>query len=491
MNRKPTASTTSPTLRTGLALGLGKLSQACLRQISRLNLSCDGTSFPGRIMLMVDSSIIATLSQHCQGIILVTGTNGKTSTTALLAELLRQSGQKVLSNPEGANMVSGLATALLRAKPRPRSQTNLASNSPPQLAVLEVDESSLTPLARLLPQVNLITVTNLFPDQLDRHGSVQALADRMQKALAAWPTASLVLNANDPLVASWGQNRPDCHFFTVNAAGNNTHQQQPPQDLLCPCCRQSLHYNRIHYAQLGAYVCPHCAFHPPAALVEVQPLEDKAGSGTALLVRTPREKLTLHSPLTGLYNTYNTAAALATMAAWLPSTSLRSLAPALASFQTPAGRTEYFRWPRSNKQAALALAKNPAGFNQVLTTLISRRNRSSPITLLVAINDLPADGRDISWLKDIHLDNIPLGSRAICSGRRAHAVAERFRASSLPPAHILVKPNLRRAVKAALQTPAADIVVLCNYTVLSPLRAALLKTGGETFTARPVVRKYK
>ncbi|NMA55211.1 MAG: DUF1727 domain-containing protein [Firmicutes bacterium] len=452
-------------LRARLAIIGGKISSALLKLAQGFKLPWGGTSFPGRIALRLDPNILATLSQKYQGFILVTGTNGKTITTALLSKLLEKAGLDIVSNSEGANMIPGLVTALLRAEPVLPS----LFGSKYKLAVLEVDEGSLPALSAQLCQVDMIIVTNLFPDQLDRYGSVAALAERMKEAFAAWPDATLVLNADDPVVTSFGFDWSRVYYFSVETDEPADRSKVTP----CPCCGGQLDYNSYRYAHLGSYRCSSCDFRRPQATVSLWPGSAKT---RVLLARTPVEKVELQSPLTGLYNVYNTAAALTAAFAWLPHLSLASLAPAVASFQAPTGRTEYFLWP--DKEAVLTLTKNSAGFNQALATLMDKKRDLAP-TLIVAINDLPADGRDISWLEDIDSTYIPANTAIICSGRRAREVAARFRRSHLS-GQIAVISEVNRAVRSALQSSTDKIIILCNYTVLAPLRRELIKQGGKT-----------
>ena len=146
-----------------------------------------------------------------------------------------------------------------------------------RLAVLEVDEGSLLSLSRLVTKVDMIMVTNLFPDQLDRYGSVTALAQQMKKAFAAWPKATLLLNADDPLVASFGHDRTHtCYFAVETADDNNTSGDSKLKEIsLCPFCGQTLNYTSRRYDHLGSYTGPGCGFNRPQSLVTTWPLQNK------------------------------------------------------------------------------------------------------------------------------------------------------------------------------------------------------------------------
>lgn len=476
-----TTEQTGWTIRTRLAFILGKLCIALLQLAQWLRLPWGGTAFPGRVVLKIDRNIVATLRRRYHGLILVTGTNGKTSTTAQLVQLLQSAGLEVVSNPEGANMVPGLVTALLKAEPIWPPAATPGYSGQTRLAVLEVDEGSLLSLSRRVTEVDMVIITNLFPDQLDRYGSVNALAKQMKKALAAWRGATLVLNADDPLVASFGQNRSHARYFAVETADDDPAfiSGEAGEVYLCPLCGQRLHYSSSRYAHLGCYACSGCDFSRPRPSVIAWLLPDKKEPGTLFLVRTPTEEVEFYSALTGLYNVYNTTAALAATVVLQPKTKLASLTSAVAAFRAPAGRTEYFSWPDRSKQATLVLVKNPAGFNQALTTLADTQTEGTATTLIIAINDLPADGRDVSWLWDTYIDAIAGDVFVICSGRRARDVAVCLKYNGLPLDKMMVVPEVNKAVREALTAPAPNIIVLCNYTVLAPLRQALVKQGGK------------
>lgn len=476
MGHTATAEQISWTFRTWLAFFLGKLCIALLQLAQWLHLPWGGTAFPGRVALKIDRHIIAALRNRYLGFILVTGTNGKTSTTALLVKLLQSTGINVVSNPEGANMVPGLLTALLKAESlRPAVASNRS-----RLAVLEVDEGSLLPLSRLLTEVDMVMVTNLFADQLDRYGSVTALAERMKQALFNWPHATLILNADDPLVASFGHNRTPTYYFSIETANNDSvaPECKSGEIYLCPLCKQALQFSSRRYAHLGDFACPACNFKRPESLCSSYLLPNKDRSGTRFLVCTPAEEVEFNSTLTGLYNVYNITAALAAALVLKPKTKLSSLTPVVAAFRAPAGRTEHFIWPDRQKQGTLVLVKNPAGFNQALTALAD----SKVATLVVAINDLPADGRDVSWLWDTYIDTIVASDVfVICSGRRANDVALCFKYHGLPLDKMAIVPAADKAVQAALTSPGQNFVILCNYTILMPLRNAVLKLGGQVY----------
>jgi UDP-N-acetylmuramyl tripeptide synthase len=446
-----TTKQTSWTSRTWLAFVLGKICIVLLKLTHWLRLPWGGTAFPGRVALKVDRNIIATLRDRYQGFILVTGTNGKTSTTALIVKLLQSTGFNIVSNPEGANMVPGLLTALLKAE----SLGSTAANGRTRLAILEVDEGSLLPLSKLLPDVDLVVVTNLFPDQLDRYGSVIALGKRMKQAIAAWPCATLLLNADDPLVASFGHDRARTHYFAMDTAEDDPADTNLESDevALCPICRQNLSFSSRRYAHLGSYTCGTCGFRSPPAVLIGSPLPTIEGTGSRLNIRTiSGHEHAFNSTLTGLYNGYNIIAAMATTLLWRPETELSSLMPVVAAFRAPAGRTEYFSWPDQGKKGTLVLVKNPTGFNQALTTLAKAKPTTelTATTLVVAINDLPADGRDISWLWDTYISAIPEQVSIICSGRRATDVAVCFKYHGVPLDKIRIVSGVDQAVRSAL-----------------------------------------
>ena len=286
-----TTEQTGWTIRTRLAFILGKLCIALLQLAQWLRLPWGGTAFPGRVVLKIDRNIVATLRRRYHGLILVTGITVKPALRLSWCSCCRVPGWKW--SPTRKELTWSLGWSRPCLKP-----SNLAPSSYPRLqwpnslSCAGSGRGSLLSLSRRVTEVDMVIITNLFPDQLDRYGSVNALAKQMKKALAAWRGATLVLNADDPLVASFGQNRSHARYFAVETADDDPAfiSGEAGEVYLCPLCGQRLHYSSSRYAHLGCYACSGCDFSRPRPSIIAWLLPDKKEPGTLFLVRLPPKK---------------------------------------------------------------------------------------------------------------------------------------------------------------------------------------------------------
>ncbi|HZR97156.1 MAG TPA: MurT ligase domain-containing protein [Chloroflexota bacterium] len=443
----------------------GRAASALSRRLGRGG----GTVIAGHVVPRLAPGALRHLSAALpDGVVLVSGTNGKTTTARLLAQVLAASGRRIVHNRAGANLLTGIVSALVQAadlRGRPRADVGL----------FEVDEATL-PHALPPTRPRVVVLTNIFRDQLDRYGEVHYVAEIWRRALAALPpAATLVLNADDPLVASLGgvHGGPVLYYGVELPALATPGLSHAADARLCPACGAPLVYARSYYGHLGDYRCSACAFaRPSPAVVAVEPAE-LGPTRSTVQVRTPAAPLRLTIPLPGLYNVYNALAATAGGLALgiAPDTVAAGLAHVSAAF----GRLE--RIAVGDRAVSLALIKNPVGCTEVLRTLTSD---PAPKTLLVAINDLFADGTDVSWLWDADFELLDgQVATAVCSGTRAADMALRLKYALVEPERLLVEPDVARALHEALaRTPAGGtLYVLPTYTALLALREALQRQG--------------
>ncbi|MDN5346666.1 MAG: hypothetical protein PWP65_230 [Clostridia bacterium] len=443
------------TLRFIIAVILGK----AMVYIARLFPS-GGTSLPGYIALTVDPFCLSRLACGFERIIVVTGTNGKTTTSNLIAALCQEQGWQVINNHEGANMAAGVVTALLRA-PLKKGRR--------YLAVLEIDEGSLK---RILSQIkaDLLVLTNLFRDQLDRYCELQRLAAAIRSALALQPQCHLLLNADDPLVASLGSSRDKVLYYGMaRVADSRQESGEVHEGKICPFCSTPLNFKYYHYSHLGDYSCGRCAFKRPRPDYLAQNLAGWNG-GQHFELRFPGGSVTLETPLRGLYNIYNLVAA--SSAALASGVRPEIIAGVVARFQPGQGRTEVFHL--GERLCTLLLVKNPAGLTQAVKAVVDERQAQA---FILAINDLAADGRDVSWIWDAELTPLAGSNikRLICSGLRAGDMALCLKYNGLPKEKIGVVPDKKESLQALLATDAEGLYILCTYTNLAPYRKLLQK----------------
>ncbi|MDN5344797.1 MAG: hypothetical protein PWQ18_909 [Clostridia bacterium] len=447
-------------LRSFCALIVGRLVGLVARWLGR-----GATSLPGYVALKIDPLLMGHLAAGYEKIILVTGTNGKTTTTNLLASILRAAGIRVVHNSEGANMPAGVATALLGQQG--------------EVAVLEVDEGTLGLVTSQVPAGTVI-VTNLLRDQLDRYHELEQLAAAINRALAALPAATLILNADDSLVTSLGQGREGVRYFGLaRTPWSQATTSEVLEGHICPRCHRPLQFNFYHYSHLGDYFCPRCAYQRPRPDYEVVDVELNTG-GARFNVLYPGGQVAFKTPMPGIYNVYNILAAAS--AALDLKVNPATIAGVVAAFLPGQGRAETFRL--QDKQVTLMLVKNPTGLSVALQTLVAGREQAS---YLLAINDLAADGRDVSWLWDADLSPLLQApyQRIICAGLRAGDMAICLKYQGVRMAALEVIPGQEESLDSLLTAPGDDCLILCTYTNLALYRR-LLKERGATSEVTPL-----
>ena len=433
-----------------------------------------GTAMPGKVLLGLDPHAVGTLAANLGGgTILISATNGKTTTTRLVAGALRASGREVVTNAAGANLLSGVAAALAQAAPRAGS---------PAYGVFEVDEAALPAVAdHVRPGTMLIM--NLFRDQLDRHGELEAIADRWSAMLRGTrPCPRLVLCGDDPLVASLPPGGSDVMWFGISdpavAAAGLAHASD---STTCRACGTALLYDHVWVGHIGAWRCPSCGLHRPEPDVAVLDAGLAGAQGSRPLIRTPEGDVRLELALPGLHNVLNAAAALAAaIAVGVPAS---DAAAAISRVPAAFGRAE--RVTVEGRDVVMLLAKNPAGANENVRTLQLAPGEHH---LLVALNDRIADGRDVSWIWDVDWEPLlPDVARITATGERAHDLALRFRYAGLPADRLQVIPDAAAALDSALAAlPAgATLEILPTYTAMHEIRAQLVARGaaGEFWDA--------
>jgi UDP-N-acetylmuramyl tripeptide synthase len=399
------------------------------------------------------------------GTIVVSGTNGKTTTTRLLSHILRGAGMRPIHNRAGANLLSGLFSAVAQAtdwQARPRGDIGL----------FEVDEATVPRALRHI-QPRILLLHNIFRDQLDRYGEVHFVAGLWREAVSSLPpSATVVLNADDPLVAALEAPARVTYGLSDAAVGLPT-LPHAADARLCPRCGAALCYELVFYGHLGHYVCSTGDFARPTPSVTATSVELLGDQGSNLTVSTPAGILRARLRLPGLYNVYNALAAVAVCTAL--GVRREVVARGLETFTAAFGRLE--RIQVEDRELFLALVKNPVGFTEVLRTILAQPGRR---TLLVAINDLFADGTDVSWLWDVEFERLEdRVNVVVCAGLRAEDMAVRLKYAGVDAARIRIEPDLERAMEMALQAaePGETVYVLPTYTAMLALREILQKTG--------------
>jgi lipid II isoglutaminyl synthase (glutamine-hydrolysing) len=435
-----------------------------------------GTSLPGKLLMRLEPHAIGRLAARLEhGSAVISATNGKTTTAAMVAAILERGGTRLVHNRAGANMAGGVASALLQAA---RRDGRLAGDS----GLFEVDEFWLGSVVEEL-EPRALLLANLFRDQLDRYGELDTIADRWADVCAR-TRAALVLNADDPTVADLGRARggdapdPTVGFFGVEDDAIALAEMQHAADAKhCRRCGAPYRYEAVYLGHLGRYVCDNCGARRPEPQVAASDVVLEGVRAARFTLRTPAGERAITLPLPGLYNVYNAlgAAALA-LALGAP---LDDVAAGLHSVSPAFGRAETVAL--GGRELSILLVKNPAGANEVLRTLALEPGEHD---LLAILNDNVADGRDVSWVWDADFEVLAGRVRhVVCSGTRAAEMALRLKYAGVEEARIAVAGSLDDGLDRALADGDGRLFALPTYTAMLGLRDVLVARGaaGSSF----------
>ncbi|HVQ58989.1 MAG TPA: Mur ligase family protein [Solirubrobacterales bacterium] len=425
-----------------------------------------GTTLPGRVLLRLEPEAIAKLGAGLdRGTTIVSATNGKTTTAGMIAAILAADGREPVHNRAGSNMTWGVATALLEQ----RGQEGL----------FEVDEAWLPRVTEQL-EPSLIVLGNLFRDQLDRYGEMEALADEWARTVAARDgRTEFALNADDPLIADLGRDpegrrRDGVLYFGIEDNSQALDELQHAFDAKhCRRCGHPYAYERAFVGHLGHYSCPNCGAERPRPDVAATEIELRGMNGSRSRVRHPSGEFELELPVPGLYNVYNALAAIA--AGLRLGVEPATIASALGEMKAAFGRVETIEV--GGAAVSILLIKNPAGANEVLRTLRLEAGEEG-IDLWIALNDRIADGRDVSWIWDADFELLGTAvRRVLCAGTRAPEMALRLQYAGWPLEAIEVEPEIEASLDRAVANASGRLFALPTYTALLELRKLLADRG--------------
>ena len=449
-----------------LAILLCKL----LRLLSRL-LHRGGTAMPGRFALKLCPDLLARLSKNVRSVV-ITGTNGKTSSSRIVEQAFVEQGRSYFANRSGANLLSGITTEFVM-------NCTLGGKMKKEWAVIECDEAAAVKVfPQLQPQV--VVVTNLFRDQLDRFGEVTHTLSNIRTAIEAVPQATLCLNADCSLCSSLALSLPNrvVYFGMEKGAVPSRAKPELSDATHCIRCKTEYEYDYISYGHLGGFRCPKCGYARHAADYAVTDVIEQRSSGTTAAFSIRGERRVVEINLPALYNVYNAVGALA--AAMESGVGADEAVRALASFQCGFGRMEAFRLGKADVR--MMLVKNPAGCNQVIDYLENLHNR---FVLAIFLNDRGADGTDISWIWDAEFERLnSIAGRiekVIVSGDRAQDMRVRLKYAGIPDENITVERDYEKLV-SSLEPLQTDVCLMPTYTAMLELRSVMIRhCGGAEF----------
>lgn len=406
-----------------------------------------GGSLPGELALKIDNNILQKV-KFPKDVILVTATNGKTTTTNLIAQTLMHTGKKVIYNHKGDNLIYGITTLIL-------SNCDLRLNVKADIVVIEIDELSL---ARHLHQIpaNFVIVNNFFRDQLDRSGEMETVVSRIENALKNY-TGALILNQDDPNVLRLKNQSEHANVFTYHLTCNSLSSEvshEASEGKFCPICHARIQYDFYQYSHLGQYNCPQCGFgkNIPSVIGENIDVENGIFEVNGIKYQSSNANL---------YHLYNCLAVI-TLSQQLGIDS-SIVVKSIRDFKLALGRNEVIAL--AGKPCTLNLVKNPTGCNEILKAIKKDTNSKS---ILFALNDNPQDSCDVSWIWDVDFEMLDNVSQVICCGQRAYEIALRIKYGGLK-CRIVVKDSFSEAVDY-LKDQEDALYALATYTSLPKVR---------------------
>ncbi len=458
-------------LRRAAATIAGK---AALQLSRRLGVG-GGTQLPGVVARRIAPDVLQALaSSLTDGVMLITGTNGKTTTARMMATIFKANGRRVLHNRAGANLITGLtATAVAGA--------DLFGRLHSDMGLFETDEAHV-PAAIHETQPRVVLILNLFRDQLDRYGEVDTIARKWRAALDTLPSSStVVLNADDPAVAYLGHGL-HCKvlYYGLQDKRHGTNEVQHMADSqFCRRCGTAYMYDVVFYGHVGHYHCPNCGLTRPTPDLRLERLTLSGVAGSQLVITDAEGAFDVRLPVPGLYNALNAlAAAAAAIALEIAPATIRN---ALESFTAAFGRIE--RIPIAGRDVLMALIKNPVGASETVRMIAGSQEpgtANSELHLLIVINDKIADGTDVSWLWDANFEQLAgRVGHVVVSGTRAEDMAVRLKYAGVAVDRIEVVPQLDQALDRMLLNSPQDqsLYLLPTYTAMLELREELVRRG--------------
>jgi lipid II isoglutaminyl synthase (glutamine-hydrolysing) len=416
-----------------------------------------GSNFPGRVALRLDNSVLKTVSTGYK-VIIVTGTNGKTTTTSMIYNMLKDSGKSTITNNTGANMLPGITSCFI-------NHFRFKKSNEDRYAVIEVDEANLKLVTEFITP-KIITVTNLFRDQLDRYGEVYTTFSKILEGIEKVPSTALILNGDESLLGDLGLQNPVSYYgFNVGVQeGQNVDINADSK--FCKVCKKPYKYNFITYNHLGSFYCESCGYKRPELDYHVDKIVSLSSNGSLVNING----FEYYINQAGIYNIYNGLCALSIAKAL--DLENKIIFNSLKSQKSSFGRQE--KVFIGDKEINIVLVKNPAGFDQGLSTLaIENKN----VTIALLLNDNYADGRDVSWIWDVKfemLKDINI-NKVIFSGIRLYDMAIRIKTAGIEADKFVMCETDSELLKTVIENE--NVYVFATYTAMLNFRKLLYRNG--------------
>ncbi|MCX7746776.1 MAG: DUF1727 domain-containing protein [Clostridia bacterium] len=434
-----------------------------------------GTTLPGKIARKLYPDIIKVITSGFKTV-MVTGTNGKTTTTRIIGQVLKENQIDYITNKSGANLVGGVITTFIES-------VNVFGKCKAKVALIEIDEAAFFAMSKFM-EPDILVVTNFFRDQLDRYGELYTTLNGVRSGIESSKNMSLILNADDSLCASLGYHSPKkvLYYGLSENAHEGVEEISNSDAMFCIFCKTKYEYTNHVYGHLGGFKCPHCGYAKPATEVTCTKVLELTSTYSTIEFSTAsntldEKRFEAKVNLPGLYNIYNSLAAAAL--GHLLELPKENTINALGSFECGFGRMETIETDR--KSIKLILVKNPTGFNQVLNYLLTEEKN---IQLAFLINDKLADGTDISWLWDVDFEKLQhileKLDHVYTSGIRAEDMALRLKYGNIPVEKIEIQKDYAELIRVGLSRTAegSSFYLLPTYTAMTEMREMLKKKFG-------------
>lgn len=441
------------------------LSAKAAMKLIKLQGMSKGTSAPGIVAMKICPDFIKqAASYNKKKIITVTGTNGKTTTTGLLAHIIKENGEKIIHNTEGANMLSGIAAALA---------ANTGFNTNSDYLIFESDEAYLRRLYNFLT-ADYLVVTNLFRDQLDRYGELDITYKKIKEAISKNEKLKVFINADDPTLEGIAENNEKIYFGLsyVDYNYKTGNSKAPSENTTCPKCSKQLIYDKRFYAHIGNYHCE-CGYKRCEPDYSAMAKIYDENSEIFVKYKGKNEIFTLNLP--GLYNVYNALGAIAVSLELGISPNI--IRHALRTYSSVFGRAQTTKI--NGKKALIQLIKNPVGASEVIRQIQGFEKSK----LLIILNDNYADGRDVSWIWDADFEALAdYKEKIVVSGKRANDAALRLKYAGVDSSLITVEENIQKALNLACENTKQDetLLILPTYTALLKMQTLTNPQGNKS-----------
>ncbi|KRL63430.1 Mur ligase family protein [Lactobacillus psittaci] len=420
------------------------------------NIFKGGTSFPGKIAMKLDPDILSHLANDYETIV-VTGTNGKTMTTALIVNALKEKYGDILTNPSGSNMQQGIVTAFL---------CHHKKHAGRKIAVLEVDEANVKAVTQLL-HPKAYVLTNIFRDQMDRYGEIYTTYEKIVDGIKLEPNAKIIANGDASIFSSVDLPNPKV-FFGFETKDENqakdTKASVNTDGVLCPKCNHVIHYHQISYANLGDFFCPNCGYKRPELTYKLKEIISQSPSKIAFKIENSNFEINIG----GTYNIYNALAAFSVAREF--GVSEAEIAASFAKNKRIFGRQELINY--QGKEINLILVKNPVGLNEVLNLLNTEKDA---YTLAALLNAHHADGIDTSWIWDADFEGLDKNKikQVLVGGERHHDMGFRLEVAGFNPGTMETTPDDNTLLTRIKTAPTKKVYILATYTAMLALRKTL------------------